>query len=161
TSKEEQIHGLYGIDSVNEVRKEHPEGFDAEMERRVVDACNQAYEAEERVARRISEDGALGFLPKTVVLACIAHRMNNSLSSVGYERLFEVDEELVMATSWFDDEVIGTKLTDFFDKRSINYSKFGISITADTLFPPLGALSSGQLTKANVGEALLNNMIQL
>src|SRR5699024_3720847 len=101
------------------------------------------------------------FLPKKVVMAFIANRMNNSLESVGYERLFEVDEELVMETSWFDDEVIGTKLTDFFDKRAINYAKFGISSTAHTLFLPLGALSSGQLTKAYVGEDLLNNMIQL
>src|SRR5699024_11935504 len=45
TSKEEQIHGLFGIDIVNEVRKEHPEWFDAEMERRVLDACKQSYEA--------------------------------------------------------------------------------------------------------------------
>ena len=161
TSKEEQIHGLFGIDIVNEIRKEHPEWFDEEMERRVLDACKQSYEAEERVVSWIFEDGELEFLPKKVVMAFIANRMNNSLESVGYERLFEVDEELVMETSWFDDEVIGTKLTDFFDKRSINYSKFGISITADTLFPPLGALSSGQMTKASVGEALLNNMIQL
>ena len=161
TSKEEQIHGLFGIDIVNEIRKEHPEWFDEEMERRVLDACKQSYEAEERVVSWIFEDGELDFLPKKVVMAFIANRMNNSLESVGYERLFEVDEELVMETSWFDDEVIGTKLTDFFDKRSINYSKFGISITGDTLFPPLGALSSGQLTKASVGEALLNNMIQL
>src|SRR5699024_3889452 len=153
TSKEEQIHGLFGIDLVNEIRKEHPEWFDEEMEQRVIEACKQSYEAEERVVSWIFEDGELEFLPKKVVMAFIANRMNNSLESVGYDRLFDVDEELVMETSWFDDEVIGTKLTDFFDKRSINYSKFGISITADTLFPPLGALSSGKLTKASVGEA--------
>lgn len=161
TSKEEQIHGLFGIDLVNEIRKEHPEWFDYEMEQAIYAACLESYVAEKKVVDWIFEDGELDFMPKQVVLEFILNRMNNSLESIGFEKLFDVDAELVKETSWFDDEVIGTKLTDFFDKRSINYSKFGISITADTLFPPLGVLSSGQLTKANVGEALLNNMIQL
>src|SRR5699024_1506450 len=128
---------------------------------RVIEACKQSYEAEERVVSWIFEDGELEFLPKKVVLAFIANRMNNSLEYVGYDRIFDIDDELVMETSLYDDVVHGTKLTDIFIKRSINYSKFCISITADTLFPPLGALSSGKLTKASVGEALLNNMIQL
>src|SRR5699024_6936997 len=114
TSKEEQIHGLFGIDLVNEIRKEHPEWFDAEMERRVLDACKQSYEAEERVVSWIFEDGELDFLPKKVVMAFIANRMNNSLKSLGYERLFEVDKKLVMETSWSNYELIGTNLTNFF-----------------------------------------------
>src|SRR5699024_4890071 len=76
TSKEEQIHGLFGIDLVDEIRKEHPEWFDAEMERRVLGACKQSYEAEVRVVSWIFEDGELDFLPKKVVMAFIANRMN-------------------------------------------------------------------------------------
>ena len=30
---------------------------------------------------------------------------------------------MVEETDWFDDEVVGTKHGDFFDKRSINYNK--------------------------------------
>ena len=43
-------------------------------------------------------------------------------------------EEAVIATDWFDDEVVATKHVDFFVKRSINYSKRTRSITADDLF---------------------------
>ena len=62
------------------------------------------------------------------------NRLNNSLESVGYKRLFEVDEAAVIETDWFDDEVVATKHVDFFVKRSINYSKRTRSITADDLF---------------------------
>ena len=37
--------------------------------------------------------------------------------------MFDVDQDLVSETEWFDDEIIGTKHGDFFVKRSINYSK--------------------------------------
>src|SRR5690625_7796107 len=37
TSKEEQIHGLFGIELVNIIREEKPEWFDDKMEQAVVD----------------------------------------------------------------------------------------------------------------------------
>ena len=52
----------------------------------------------------------------------------------GIEKVFEVNQELVEKTEWFDDEIIGTKHGDFFVKRSINYSKRTKSITSDDLF---------------------------
>ena len=54
--------------------------------------------------------------------------------SIGIEKVFDVDEDLVAQTEWFDDEIIGTKHGDFFVKRSINYSKRSQSITSDDLF---------------------------
>ena len=44
------------------------------------------------------------------------------------------DEKAVKEAEWFDDEVISTKHTDFFFKRSINYSKRQTSITAQDIF---------------------------
>ena len=76
----------------------------------------------------------LDFLPKAVVNEFLKNRFNNSLESIGIEKVFEVDEDLVSQTEWFDDEIIGTKHGDFFVKRSINYSKRSQSITSDDLF---------------------------
>ena len=56
------------------------------------------------------------------------------LESIGIDKVFEVDQNLVSETEWFDDEIIGTKHGDFFVKRSINYSKRSQSITNDDLF---------------------------
>ena len=42
TSKEEQIHGLFGIELINIIRDEHPEWFDAELEVTVLKAAREA-----------------------------------------------------------------------------------------------------------------------
>lgn len=134
TSKEEQIHGQFGIEIVNRVRQEQPEWFDDEYEASVRKLCRNVLDAEADIVDWIFEDGELEFLPKDVVMAFIKNRMNNSLESVGYEPEFETDDELVEKTRWFDEEVIATKHVDFFEKRSINYSKRTQSVTSDDLF---------------------------
>lgn len=134
TSKEEQIHGLFGIELINIIRKENPEWFDKKMRQVVENSCRQAYESEEIVIDWIYEKGDLDFLPKKLVKEFVKNRLNNSLKSIGYDPLFEVDEDLVRQTDWFDDEIIATKHVDFFVKRSINYNKRTKSITGDDLF---------------------------
>lgn len=134
TSKEEQIHGLFGIELINIIRKEHPEWFDDEMESLVISASREAFESESVVIDWIYEKGDLDFLPKKTVKEFVKNRLNNSLESIGYDRIFEVDEAIVETTDWFDDEVTATKHVDFFVKRSINYSKRTRSITGDDLF---------------------------
>src|SRR5699024_852125 len=42
TSKEEQIHGLFGIELINIIREEKPEWFDDKLEQRVYEACREA-----------------------------------------------------------------------------------------------------------------------
>ena len=134
TSKEEQIHGLFGIELINIIREEKPEWFDDRMEQAIVEACQEAYRSEEIVIDWIYEKGDLDFLPKATVKEFVKNRLNNSLESIGYERLFDVDEAKVTQTDWFEDEIIATKHTDFFNKRSINYTKRSRSIGADDLF---------------------------
>lgn len=134
TSKEEQIHGLFGIEVINIIRKEHPEWFDEEHNQMVIEACQQAFEAESKIVDWIFEDGELEFLPKNVINEFIKNRFNNSLKSIGVPKIFDIDEAVLEETDWFDDEVIATKHGDFFVKRSINYNKRSASVTSDDLF---------------------------
>lgn len=134
TSKEEQIHGLFGIELINLIKSEHPEWFDDSFKEKIISACQLAYSSEAKVLDWILEKGELEFLPKQVILEFIKNRLNNSLDSIGLARIFEVDEKLVEQTEWFDEEIVGTKHGDFFVKRSINYNKRSQSITGDDLF---------------------------
>lgn len=134
TSKEEQIHGLFGIELINIIQQEHPEWFDHTYKERIRWACKETYDAESRVLDWILEKGELEFLPKEVIQQFIKNRLNNSLKSIGIEPVFEIDDELVQQTDWFDDEIIATKHGDFFVKRSTNYNKRSQSITGDDLF---------------------------
>ncbi|GAB6089231.1 ribonucleotide-diphosphate reductase subunit beta [Spirochaeta dissipatitropha] len=134
TSKEEQIHGLFGIDLINIIKEERPEWFTAEMSKTIADMCAQAYKAESAIIDWFFETGELDFLPKALVKEFVKARLNNSLERIGEKPMFSVDSELLQQTDWFDDEVIATKHGDFFVKRSINYNKRSKSITSDDLF---------------------------
>jgi ribonucleoside-diphosphate reductase beta chain len=134
TSKEEQIHGMFGIDIINIIKKEHPEWFDDACKEMIIKACEEAFEAESEVIDWIYEAGELSFLPSTNVKEFVKNRFNNSLASIGLPRIFEVSEALLEETDWFDNEVIATKHVDFFHKRSINYNKRSASVTSDDLF---------------------------
>ena len=134
TSKEEQIHGDFGIDLIKIFQDENPEWFGSEYNETIRKVCEQAYDAESEVVDWIFESGELEFLPKAVIQEFIKNRFNQSLESIGVEKIFDVDENLLQETEWFDDEIIGTKHGDFFVKRSINYSKRTQSITSEDLF---------------------------
>jgi len=134
TSKEEQIHGLFGIELINIIKKEHPTWFDDEQNNKVKKACIAAFEAESDIIDWIFEEGEIDFLPKTTVKEFMKNRFNKSLESIGLEKVFEVDENILADTDWFDDEIMSTKHGDFFVKRSTNYNKRSKSITSDDLF---------------------------
>lgn len=134
TSKEEQIHGDFGIDVIKIIKEENPTWFDKEYEGVTQDLCRKAFEAESKIIDWIFEAGELDFLPKAVINEFIKNRFNKSLESIDIEKVFDVDEKLLAETEWFDDEIIGTKHGDFFVKRSIAYTKRSKSITHDDLF---------------------------
>lgn len=134
TSKEEQLHGLFGIELVGIIRNEHPEWFNSELERKVYHACKTTFEAEMDVIDWIYEMGDLDFMPKDVVKEFIKKRLNDSLISTGFKEMFDINEKLIDETEWFTDELMTTKHVDFFYKRSVNYSKKTRSITGADLF---------------------------
>ncbi len=134
TSKEEQIHGLFGIELINLIKKEHPEWFDKNYENSIIEFCKEAYKTEEDLVDWIFEKGELNFLPAKTVKEFIKNRLNCDLEAIGFKKIFPVNEKLIEQTEWFNDEIIGTKQTDFFFKRSINYSKRITSITEEDLF---------------------------
>lgn len=134
TSKEEQIHGLFGIDLINIIKQEHPEWFDETFTNQVLTLCKEAFESEQQVVDWIFEKGELEFLSKAVVIEFIKDRFNRSLESIGLQKLFDTDDGLLKESDWFYDEVIATKHGDFFNKKSINYNKKSKSITSDDLF---------------------------
>lgn len=134
TSKEEEIHGNFGAEIINIIKKENPEWFDEEFEELIYSACKKAYTAECGILDWIFEKGELKFLSKETIQNFIKNRFNNSLEKIGMKSIFEVDSELLRSTEWFDIEILGTKEGDFFYKKSVDYNKKSKSITVDDLF---------------------------
>jgi len=134
TSKEEQIHGLFGVELIDVMREEHPEWFGAEFELAVQEACRRAYRAEHKVLDWIFSEGELDFLPRPVIDAFLRDKFNESLDNVGVEPIFDVDEDRLAETRWFYEDILLTKGNDFFSKRSTSYSKMTQSVSGDDLF---------------------------
>lgn len=134
TSKEENLHGEFGIELVNTAIEENPEWFDEEWKTIMYDTMKEAYVAEKELLDWIFEDGELSFLSQYTVEEYIKNRMNNSLHAIGLDRIFEVDAKELEKTDWFDLETVSTAHNDFFDSKSVNYSKRQKSMTADDLF---------------------------
>ncbi|EQA00822.1 ribonucleotide-diphosphate reductase subunit beta [Glaesserella parasuis] len=134
TSKEEEIHGRFGIALYEILRDEHSELFTPEFFEELKNLSQQAFEAERGILDWIFEEGDLSFISRKTVENYIMNRYNNSLSILGLEPPYDVDPDLLKETEWFDIEIISTKETDFFNKRSTDYSKKMKQITADDLF---------------------------
>ena len=64
----------------------------------------------------------------------IKKRMNDSLISIDYPAIFEVNEDLIKKTDWFDEQLYGNNMTDFFHGRATEYSKKAQSFGEEDLF---------------------------
>ena len=134
TSKEENIHAEFGFDLVNLIKEENPEWWTEELIEDLIISTKEAYDAEKEIVNWIFEKGDMDFLTKNQTLEFIKNRFNVSLNSIGIDNIFEINDTILETTEWFDDEILTTKHTDFFNKRSINYSKKSKSITSNDLF---------------------------
>ena len=134
TSKEEEIHGRFGITLYGILREEQPELFTDAFFTELKELADQAFMAEKEILNWIFEDGELDFLSKATVENYIANRYNNSLQALGLEPVYNINPEQLKETEWFDIEILSTKETDFFNKRSTDYSKKMKQITAEDLF---------------------------
>lgn len=134
TSKEEQIHGLFGVELVNTIQEENPELFEEDFGERVQEACEKAYKAEMKILDWIFSEGELDFLPRENINEFLKDRFNQSLENVDVDTIFETDEDLLEETRWFDEDIMMTKHNDFFAKRSTTYNKNTKSVTADDMF---------------------------
>lgn len=132
TSKEEDLHALFGITLVNIVRNEHPEWFDEEMDRYVNDMLHVSYNAERDIIDWIFECGEWDYLTKHDLDQFIKDRYNQSMVACGFEAPFDdIDEELIQEKfEWFEVEARTTNRVDFFNKKNTNYKRNDVSITA-------------------------------
>ena len=133
TSKEEEIHGKFGIALYEILRDEHGELFTPQFFTELQTLASQAFEAERSILDWIFEEGDLSFISKATVENYIKNRYNNSLAILGLEPPHSINDEMLKETEWFDIEILSSKETDFFNKRSTDYIKKMKKITADDL----------------------------
>jgi ribonucleoside-diphosphate reductase beta chain len=134
TRNEENIHALVGIKIINTIRSEYPELFDEELENKILLEAEEAFKSEAKIVdwmiNGIQEDG----LTAPIVKEFIKNRINESLVQIGFKKAFEVDNEIIKKTKWFEEELLGNNMTDFFHSRPVEYSKKNQSFGEEDLF---------------------------
>jgi ribonucleoside-diphosphate reductase beta chain len=134
TRNEENIHALVGMKIISTIREELPELFDDELEQKIQHEAIEAYKSEAKIVdwmiNGIQEPG----LSAPILKEFIKNRINESLTQIGFKKAFEVDKELLESTIWFDEELLGNNMVDFFHSRPVDYSKNAQSFSEDDLF---------------------------
>ena len=134
TRNEENIHALVGIKIINTIRQEYPELFDEELEDKIISEAEEAFKSEAKIVdwmiNGIQEEG----LTAPIVKEFIKNRINESLVQIGFRKAFEIDDDLLAKTKWFQEELLGNNMTDFFHSRPVEYSKKNQSFDESDLF---------------------------
>ena len=70
----------------------------------------------------------------SVLKGFIKNRIISSLEQIGFKAPFEIDNDALEATMWFEEELMGNNMADFFHTRPTEYSKKNQSFDEDDLF---------------------------
>jgi len=134
TSREENLHAMIGIKVINTIKEEYPELFDDELEQKIYHEANDAIKYECQIIEWIVNGYGHEQLNSDLLKEFIKNRMNESLIQIGYSPIFDVDRDTISKTTWFDEQVLGNNMTDFFHSRPVEYAKHSQSFDADDLF---------------------------
>jgi ribonucleoside-diphosphate reductase beta chain len=134
TSREENLHGMIGIKLINTIKTEHPELFDDELKSKIEHEAKDAIKYECQIIEWIVNGYDHEKLNSNLLKEFIKNRMNDSLKQIGYNAIFDVDTDAISKTSWFDEQILGNNMTDFFHSRPVEYAKHSQSFNVDDLF---------------------------
>jgi ribonucleoside-diphosphate reductase beta chain len=123
TALEEDIHAKAGVMLIKTIQQEYPHLFDEELKQRIVSEASEAFKAESKIIDWMINGIDDKHLSAPLLKEFIKNRINESLESIGYEAIFDIDQTLLENTLWYDELVIGTGMTDFFDQKPVEYSK--------------------------------------
>ena len=119
---------------INQIRAEHPELFDVELETRIWEEAQVALDAEGSLISWILQGFENEFLSSDILNNYLKNRVNESMRRIGFAFEFPVNQDKLDVTAWMDEEVYASALSDFFHKKPIDYAKSTKSFTADDLF---------------------------
>jgi ribonucleoside-diphosphate reductase beta chain len=122
--RDESLHSKMGCQLFNHMCDEYP-GLKEDSRESIVEAARAIVELEETFIDKMFELGDLENLKKEDLKEFIKQRTNEKLVELGYDSVFEVDNEKAAELEWFYHLTGGVTHTDFFAIRSTDYSKAG------------------------------------
>lgn len=136
TRNEEALHAKAGILLIQTLREEYPHYFDEDLKSRVQEECENALTYESNVVQWMLQGYTGEALSEGILKAYMKSRLNKSMVEIGFDPLpmNHKETELLEKTLWMDEETLGMTLTDFFQKRPVEYSKANRTYDEEDLF---------------------------
>lgn len=132
TSIDEQTHANAGIYLINKLDEE---GHISDTMKHTMEiAVKDFITYEESLLNWIYEKGELDFFSKTDMLNFMKKRIDDALSNMGMNAIFNISDAQYSPMKWFDEDIFANELDDFFAKRPTAYTKHDKSIKATDLF---------------------------
>lgn len=119
--RDENSHSQGGIYLFNKIIEEYPEIKD-KIKNDILEAANICYQLEEQFLNNLFKTGNIRTLTKEELLNFVKDRLNLKLQELGYEKIFEINKELLKNISWFGSLSSGREFGDFFATRVSEYS---------------------------------------
>lgn len=123
TRNEELLHGQAGSKIINTLRSEYPELFDEDLEARIVEECDVAYAAECNLIDWMLEDYSGENIDARLLKSYVAERLNESMVSIGYRALYQVQEHDKRKTFWMTEGLLAPSKVDFFHSEPTAYTQ--------------------------------------
>ncbi|WP_243032415.1 ribonucleotide-diphosphate reductase subunit beta [Thermus altitudinis] len=134
TSKEENVHGLFGVELLRLLRTEHPEALGEEFQEESLRLAQKLFRAEENLLDWLFAMGEPSLVGHGETLEFLKGRFNEVLALHGLPEAFPVDRARLRDTEWFTLELLADKEVDFFNKRSVAYARRVQSFDPEELF---------------------------
>lgn len=120
--RDENSHSEGGIYLFNKIIEEYPE-IKEQIKDDILEAANICYQLEEQFLNNLFKTGNIRTLTKEELLNFVKDRLNLKLQELGYEKIFEINKELLQNISWFGSLSSGREFGDFFATRVSEYSQ--------------------------------------
>jgi ribonucleoside-diphosphate reductase beta chain len=121
--RDEIIHLLLFQNMINSVRKERPELFTKDLEKKVRKMIRDAVEIESSWGRYITQGQILGFTDE-IIKQYIQYLADRRLEAIGYASEYNVKHPILWVDSYSS---FNEQRTNFFEGNVVNYSKGSIS----------------------------------
>lgn len=120
--RDENSHSQGGIYLFNKIIEEYPE-IKEQIKNDILESANICYQLEEQFLNNLFKTGNIRTLTKEELLNFVKDRLNLKLQELGYEKIFEINKELLQNISWFGSLSSGREFGDFFATRVSEYSQ--------------------------------------
>lgn len=134
SSADEDSHKEAGIDIINIIFEENPQ-IKAKFTQEYVNNLLQKYiQIEIELLDWIYELGELTWFTKTDMINFMKYRLDAALVKMEYQPVFKISNEEYKPMMWFEEEIYGNTLDDFFSRRPVDYTKHNKSFDEKSIW---------------------------